>query len=156
MWWRAFLCCSNPLYILNIFACLIHKFLLEFPTSVDLSFSFYICQILCKYFEVILELDYPLGLLSYLSVNLISPHEKLGIRLWLQDCIINSRHTALETCLRTISMADTWQYTGDKYVLFDGRTMSNSFLCPYCPAFSLEHRVVNKWLLEVAEFFLKI
>ena len=63
------------------------------------------------------------------------------------------RHIALETCLRTINMVDIWQYIVDKYVLFDDKTMSNSFLCPHCLAYSLEHRDVNKWSLKVAELF---
>lgn len=39
---------------------------------------------------------------------------------------------------------DTWQITRDKYVLFDGRMTSNSFLCSHRPPSSLEHKAVSK------------
>lgn len=52
--------------------------------SADLPISpFKAVGFLFKYFEVVFELHYPLGLSFYLSVNPISPNEKLGVALLL-------------------------------------------------------------------------
>ena len=155
-----FLCCSDPPCFLNIFACLIYKFLLEFPTSADFSISPFIAtRFLCKYFEVLFELDYFyllfwgciwIGLTSQFMTLFVNKFYLIKREAWcsaitgglchkLQICWIRNM---FENCY----YVDTWQITGDEFVLLDGRMTSNLFVCSHCPPCSLEHRVVKKWL----------
>ena len=60
-------------------------------------FPFISIRFLFKYFESVSKLDYSLNLLPYLSLNPISPNEKLGVALGLSDCVINPRYTGLGT-----------------------------------------------------------